>query len=196
MKGNTRRKDIIEAYAKVIEDKGIEGASLGAVASSLGIPQSLIFHYFKNKEELTTSLADTVAEECAAFYEKAWPLGEYTRESFISFVEYTLEIHRNRRGMVSPKLYMALVYLMPRQPGVVNAFIKLTDDAIDRIVSQLKLFGEAGIIKCADHRMAAMTLMCLADGILCYDGLFHEEERLDFIKCQRDNYLRYVGFNN
>ena len=36
MKNNTKKQDIIKAYAKVIETKGIEGASLVAVAKAGG----------------------------------------------------------------------------------------------------------------------------------------------------------------
>lgn len=195
MKNNTKKQDILKTYAAVIERQGLEGASLGAVARQLGINQSLIFHYFENKDDLTCQLTEHVCEMCIKSYEKAFPKdGDLTAEAFKAFVGYILEIHQNRRRTVSPKLYFALTYLLPRQPQVKESFARLTATLVDTLSTQLERFKAAGVIHVSDTRMAARTLLCLADGILCYDELTPSGARQAFIQAQNQLFLSSVQF--
>ena len=197
MKNNTKKQEIIDAFAKVIERQGIEGASLGAVAQEVGIPQSLIFHYFLNKEDLLNQLADKVTALCLKSYEKALPKrGAYTKQSFVYFTEYILEVHKHRRKSVSPRLYFSLVYLMPRQKQVMQSFIDLTGRLIDLITGHISRFQQTGVISPPSPRLAAHTLLCLTDGILCYDALIPHEERQAFVEQQKQIFFNYVNFKN
>ena len=195
MKNNTKKQEILKTYAAVIEKQGVEGASLGAVARQLGINQSLIFHYFENKEDLTIQLTEHVCQMCVKSYEKAFPKeDDLTLDSFDYFVGYILEIHQNRRRMVSPKLYFALTYLLPRQAQVKESFARLTGMLVKMISTQLERYKAAGIIRVSDTHMAARTLLCLADGILCYDELTPSDMRRKFIEAQKALFLASVGF--
>lgn len=195
MKNNTKKQDILKAYATVIEKHGLEGASLGAVARHMGINQSLIFHYFENKEDLVCQLTDHVCAMCVKSYEKAFPReGDYSPASFEYFVRYILEIHYNRRRSVSPKLYYALTYLLPRQPQVRESFARLTVQLVDIVSRHLSAFCAAGIIDIDDIDMSARTLLCLADGILCYDELTPQNLREGFILAQKALYLSSVSY--
>lgn len=196
MKNNTKKTDIIAAYATVIEKQGIEGASLSAVANHLGINQSLIFHYFENKEDLTCQLASHVAELALASYSNAWKSNTTINDAtFEYFVEYILEIHHNRRKIMSPKLYYALTYLMPRQKTVQDIFAGLTQSLVEIISSKIQMFVDEGIIKCDDIEMSARTLLCLADGILCYNEITPKEKRRDFINAQKILFCNSVGYS-
>ena len=194
MKNNTKKQEILKTYAAVIEKQGVEGASLGAVARQLGINQSLIFHYFENKEDLTVQLTEHVCQMCVKSYEKAFPKeDDLSPESFDYFVGYILEIHQNRRRTVSPKLYFALTYLLPRQPMVKESFARLTDALVRMVSTQLERYKAAGIVGVSDTHMAARTLLCLADGILCYDELTPAELRRTFIDAQKALFMTSVG---
>jgi AcrR family transcriptional regulator len=195
MKNNTKKQDILKTYAYIIEKQGVEGASLGAVARQMGINQSLIFHYFENKEDMTCQLTEHVCQRCVKSYERAFPKEDgLTSEAFEGFVGYILEIHQNRRRTVSPKLYFALTYLLPRQPQVKASFARLTDALVELLSAQLLRFRAAGIITTDDAPMAARTLLCLADGILCYDELTPPAMRRAFIEAQKQLFLSSVGF--
>jgi AcrR family transcriptional regulator len=195
MKNNTKKQDILKTYAQVIEKQGVEGASLGAVARQMGINQSLIFHYFENKEDMTCQLTEHVCQRCVKSYERAFPKDDsLTAEAFEAFVGYILEIHQNRRRSVSPKLYFALTYLLPRQPQVKASFARLTDTLVELLARELNRFRAAGVIAATDAPMAARTLLCLADGILCYDELTPPRLRTAFIAAQKQLFLESVGF--
>jgi AcrR family transcriptional regulator len=54
-----RRLQIMETALKVFADKGFKSASIKDIAEAAGISQGLMYHYFKNKEDL---LAATIKQ--------------------------------------------------------------------------------------------------------------------------------------
>ena len=195
MKDNPKRLEIIKTYADMIETRGFEGASLGAVAQQLGIPQSLIFHYFLNKDDLTVQTAEYVAELCLRSYDRAWPKkGDFSDKSFHRLVDYILEVHHNRRRTVSPRLYFAMIYLLPRQKQVMQHFCDLTEALVTRLSETLRGFHAAGIICTEQPELSARSLLCLADGILCYEDLTPTDERVAFIAAQKALFLQSVSY--
>ena len=72
MKNNTKKQEILDVYASLIVSQGLEGASIGAIARHMGINQSLIFHYFENKDDLIRQLSERVVEKCIRFYQRAF----------------------------------------------------------------------------------------------------------------------------
>lgn len=194
MKNNTKKQDILKAYADAIEKYGLEGASLGAVAREIDINQSLIFHYFENKEDLTVQLARHVTELCLQSYDDAFPQdGALTGESFEAFVSYILNVHFHRQDIVGPKLYFALMYLLPRHPQVQQCFASLSSRLTEEISSWLKRFNDAGIISCGDCVMAAKTIISLTDGIFYYTLLPCNDQK-EFIDAQKNLFCVYVGY--
>ena len=195
MKDNPKRLEIIKAYADIIETRGFEGASLGAVAQQLSIPQSLIFHYFLNKDDLTVQTAEYVAELCLHSYDRAWPKrGDFSDASFHALIDYILEVHRNRRRTISPQLYFAMIYLLPRQKQVMQHFCDLTDALVVRLSEALGGFAAAGIIRTESPELSARSLLCLADGILCYEDLTPPEGRAAFVATQKSLFLQSVDY--
>lgn len=56
---NGRREDIIKAAQEIFSQKGLADSSISEIAKSAGVVDSIIYHYFKNKEDLLFySLAD------------------------------------------------------------------------------------------------------------------------------------------
>lgn len=70
---DNRRKDIIIAAQEIFSQKGLADSSISEIAKSAGVVDSIIYHYFKNKEDLLFfSLADkleTVEKELALHLE-------------------------------------------------------------------------------------------------------------------------------
>lgn len=195
MKNNTKKQDILRAYAKVIEQYGLEKASLGAIAKKMGINQSLIFHYFENKEDLLRQLTDHVMELCLRSYQKAWPReDQLSGPGFEALVSYVLSVHHNRRRTISPKLYFSLMYLLPRDQMVQEKFTRMTETLVARLAHQLERFHAAGIITCGDCAMAAKTIICMADGIFYYSLVPSKQENDAFIQQQKLLYYAYVGY--
>src|SRR5262249_1322148 len=51
-----RRREILQAFAKVLADHGYAGATIAAVATEAGVAPGLVHHHFESKAELTGSL--------------------------------------------------------------------------------------------------------------------------------------------
>jgi len=49
---NGRRKDILIAAQEIFSQKGLADSSISEIAKRAGIVDSIIYHYFKNKEDL------------------------------------------------------------------------------------------------------------------------------------------------
>ncbi|MGA9521787.1 MAG: TetR/AcrR family transcriptional regulator [Myxococcaceae bacterium] len=54
-----RRKTILRAAIEVFATKGYHGCRIADVAREAGVAYGLVYHYFKNKEELLSSVFDT-----------------------------------------------------------------------------------------------------------------------------------------
>ncbi|MDP2808135.1 MAG: TetR/AcrR family transcriptional regulator [bacterium] len=55
-KSADKKQRIIDAAIKLISEKGYHGATTALIAKEAGVSQGIIFHYFKNKEDLFYSL--------------------------------------------------------------------------------------------------------------------------------------------
>ncbi|MCX8124200.1 MAG: TetR/AcrR family transcriptional regulator [Spirochaetes bacterium] len=68
-----RKPQIVEAFYKTIIAEGFEGASLAKVAKRCRLNQTLILHYFKNKENLTIACVDRAIEEYSKLLQRYIP---------------------------------------------------------------------------------------------------------------------------
>ena len=65
-KAEIRKPEILDNFYHVLLEEGFEGASFGKIAKRMNIHPSLIIHYFKTKENLTTELVDLLIEKYEA----------------------------------------------------------------------------------------------------------------------------------
>ncbi len=68
-----RKPQIVQAFYETIIKEGFEGASLTRVAQRCGLNQTLILHYFKNKENLTLACVDRAVEEYSKLLQRYIP---------------------------------------------------------------------------------------------------------------------------
>ena len=57
-----KKESLTEAIAKLFYEKGYEKTSTRDIAASLSIPGSLLYYYFKNKQEMLFSIVDEAME--------------------------------------------------------------------------------------------------------------------------------------
>ncbi len=61
--GSNKKKEIVKAAQKVLATKGISDSSISEIARMAGVTDSIIYHYFKNKEDLLFwALADRMRD--------------------------------------------------------------------------------------------------------------------------------------
>jgi AcrR family transcriptional regulator len=86
-----RREQILTAALKLFATKGLTAARMSDLSKNTGISQGLVYHYFRSKEELFTSLVDTAIEKMntAAINLDKLPLS--SKEKIILAVESLLK---------------------------------------------------------------------------------------------------------
>ena len=153
-----RRAQILEAFEEIILEKGLDGASIGAVAAAAGMDRTLVHHYFGSRaaleealvERLVAAYKDAHAAVVAALPPEArvGPLLDYLfGEDFCD----------SRRSVLFDELFSA----SNRSPGtrallrrVYEDFEQIARDEID------KTYPEAPAER---RREVAYAIMCLAE---------------------------------
>ncbi len=130
-----RRRAILRAAVVVFAEKGYHGCRIADVAQEAGVAYGLVYHYFRNKEELLHSV---FAEGWKRFSSR---LAELTaaevplREKVGAIVDFAFEAHRH-----DPRSMRVLILEVARTPAFRDsakrtAFedaIGLTGDLIER----------------------------------------------------------------
>ena len=95
-----KRQLILDAAVKVFADKGYHGSRVSDIASEAGIAYGLVYHYFKNKEEIL----DTIFEEhWSSFLEAVEDIartGASTEDKLLSVSALILNAYRVRESWV------------------------------------------------------------------------------------------------
>jgi len=149
-----RRRTILRAAIDVFARKGYHGCRIADVAKEAGVAYGLVYHYFKNKDELL----ETVFEAC-------WS-GFFTRVSAIAHGEGTLTLKLQRitdvvfeAFRVDPRAVKVLVVEVARSPvGRVNRQTAFAD-TIQLCSEMLTRAQAAGELRAdVEPRLAAMLL--------------------------------------
>jgi AcrR family transcriptional regulator len=102
---------IVEAARDLLAEAGLEGLSMRAVASRLGVTAPAIYHYFESKQALVDRV---VAEGCRRFEEaylwravEAWPAGSAQRLKALglAYIRFALE---------NPQYFKVIFTIEPR----------------------------------------------------------------------------------
>lgn len=163
---NNRSQEILDAYASVIVEKGFAKASFSTIAKVLEIPQSLIFHYFKNKEDMTHQLAACVFDRCEQSYFCRSFDGPADR-ALVDFMDHVFHIHEFRKDSVDTSLYYTFMNQATLDPVIRQSLGNVSDSTIRRLEEALRRFVQAGVIAPEDPALAARELLCLVDGLNC-----------------------------
>lgn len=146
-RGETTRREILEASVDIASAEGLEGLTIGRLANELRMSKSGLFAHFGSKEDLQIATLETASRifvadvvEPTAHIEHGLPRLAAYLDAWIDSVANT----RNRGGC----FFYAVSAEMDDRPGRVRDFIsKLTRDWIDRLTRELKLAIRLGELK-------------------------------------------------
>lgn len=65
---NERRAQILEAFYRCISKHGLQNSTIKRIAQEAGVQPSILYHYFKNRDELVERLLEKVMEDLTARY--------------------------------------------------------------------------------------------------------------------------------
>jgi len=139
--GRDKRSLILESATKVFARTGYHGSRVSDIAREAGIAYGLVYHYFKNKEEI---LATIFEERWAAFLEVLEGIASgpnSTEDKLVSVAALILNVFRVRPDWV--KVLVMEIQRSQRfsQPEQIRAVARLFD-LVARIVRSGQTTGE------------------------------------------------------
>ncbi len=136
-----KRARILEAAIKVFAEKGYHGSRVSDIAAEAGIAYGLVYHYFKNKEEI---LATIFEERWSGFIEAVDAIASgptSTEDKLVSVAALILNAYRVRPDWV--KVLVLEIQRSSRfaEPGQLRAVGRLFD-GLARILRDGQSRGE------------------------------------------------------
>ncbi|HPJ70965.1 MAG TPA: helix-turn-helix domain-containing protein [Candidatus Mcinerneyibacteriales bacterium] len=113
------RKEILQSALELFSSKGYDGTALSEIAARAGVTKSLVYHYFKKKDEL-------LQEIIAHFFEY---LTEKRLESREKITKEDPEFHNKQREFLLEKFgqmepYLKIIFAeIPKREDVRESFV-------------------------------------------------------------------------
>ncbi len=181
-----RRKTILRAAVEVFAKKGYHGCRIADVAKEAKVAYGLVYHYFKNKDELLQTVFETgwggFVDRIAGAAGAELPVGEKVRK----IAEVAFEAYR-----VDPQAVRVLILEIARSPSALgrqhrdHAFVEVV-----KIVHQMFLAAEKqGELKPGTDPLLCATMLfgAIEMGLTALvAGLYgaNDEQALDRAKSQ------------
>ena len=89
-----RRKEIVEAFFKVVAEKGLAKATIREVAEVAGCSQGMLHHYFTNKEEMILEVLDYVTTAYTIDYQKGISTFDTATERMRFFITWFVDLDK------------------------------------------------------------------------------------------------------
>ncbi|MHC1723288.1 MAG: TetR/AcrR family transcriptional regulator [Aminipila sp.] len=166
-----KRNIILEAFYKLVAELGMENVSMIKIAKAINIPSSLIFYYFKNKQELIYGLIDYMFEKCISV---TTPDIDRTNKDlkgeFIKFVDSLFSV--NGAIEIDSRVYFSCVNIALRDKRAKEKFAIYTEKANEKLLRNIEYFKAEGVISCDNTAEVVYYLMVMIAGL---------QDTLDFL---------------
>lgn len=154
----TRRKQLLAAAARLMEDRGSHEVSMQSVADAAGVSVGLIYRYFGNKQDLVQAVIVGVLEEFSNRVGAAvTEVDDPVRQIAAAFTGYCEVIDENRDGTILA--YRDTKTLDTAGRNIVKDLEVTTGKLLSKAVQDA---AEAGLIRPVDHRIFAFQLLMTA----------------------------------
>jgi len=120
-----RKKTILRAAIEVFATKGYHGCRIADVAKEAGVAYGLVYHYFKNKDELLQSVFQHAFEGFVGKLRELAASPAPLSEKVQAIADYTFESYRR-----DPRAVRVLILQIMRSPAIgganrQNAFVEI-----------------------------------------------------------------------
>jgi AcrR family transcriptional regulator len=186
-----RKREILEGYYQVISKNGIEGSSIAKIADLMGIQPSLITHYFKTKDEMTSALVDFILEK----YEEPYfygigETGDYHKR-FHTLLDRLFDLDRIR--FVDDGAFYSCYSLTFRNQKIKEQFEEMYERFRTLLVRELTVYMNEGVIAQADITNAANVIMGLMEGLGYFEQMLDAREYRDLCVSMKAMVLRLLA---
>ncbi|MFK8002523.1 MAG: TetR/AcrR family transcriptional regulator [Polyangiales bacterium] len=124
-----RRKEILEAFARVLANHGYAGATIAAIAEEASVAPGLIHHHFKGKDELLTCLLDQLV---ADFRARTRAEDAEDGEALHAYANAALRL-RGASGVAGARCWVGLFAEAVRDPALFRKVRRVLDAEVSLI---------------------------------------------------------------
>ncbi len=180
-----RRRQILDAFEECILERGLDRASIGAVAEAAGMDRTLVHHYFGTRDALESALVDRLLSSYKA-----------ERDAIVAALPDSGRLHPLLDYLFGPEfddprssvLFDELFSASHRSPStkarlreVYEEFEQITNAEIE------KAFPRTAA---SQRHQVAYGIMCLADAASCLNGLGFPASRRSAARASAEALLR------
>lgn len=168
-----QQKKIVEAFYKVARHEGIENISFGRIAKELDMHQSLVVHYFSNKEEMLLGLIDFIIAGYQNIYQS-----EEGHEDPLDKLKDVLDNIFSRRwnSYVDDSIFYNCYALIFRHDVILTRFRELHQLLRKWLESLIQTCIEQNLLNCESSEEAADIIFVISDGAYYYLSMIKDNE--------------------
>lgn len=180
-----KRNLILEAFYKLVAELGMENVSMNKIAKAINIPSSLIFYYFKNKQELIYGLIDYMFEKCIGVsIPEVDMLSQDVKGEFSKFIDCMFSV--KGASDIDSRVYFSCVNIALRDKNAKEKFMAYTQQANEKLLRYIEYFKDKGVINCDNTTEEIVYyLMVVIAGL---------QDTLDFLD-DHEKFKRIVDFH-
>lgn len=187
---NDGKSRILKAAIKIFAEKSFEGSRIDEIAREAGVPKSLIYYHFKNKEEILEVLTEKFIDEYAAIFkvgendsgpQKAEKLAERLKNLYFEFEKKNADLIRimlidslkkSNKQPVLFKVVKAMIEAEKKYPVNAEGF-----DVSQNLIAEF-----------FTRMMPDYAYICFSDAWTDYFRISREELDGDFVKIIADTH--------
>jgi len=163
-----RRREILDAALVIFGKKGFDGLTLEAVADAMGYTKPALYYYFRNKEEILTSLViDSLRE---ARDRMLWITEELKspRERVRDLISYYMDQNFSRRGYFS--MHHHIKGFLERALGEADReeIARLSQEIPHLVISMIAEGVDSGEFRKEDPAMLGSVIFGMLSGVLMH----------------------------
>lgn len=168
-----RKRVIAEATWKVIQEKGMEGATVRNIAKEAGLSLGALRHYFSNQDELLIYAMNLVMDNVNSRVEQVLQEKRPLQEQALNVLLQTLPVEN--QSMMEMEVWFAYIVSVKHKKEKLNVPFNAMFTGIEKIIN---VFSEYEMLREElDVNMEIERLYSVVDGLAVH-ALF-EGERLD-----------------
>jgi AcrR family transcriptional regulator len=176
------RRALLQAAVRTIGVHGVDGLTLRAVGSSLGVSRTALYRHFTDKAALLAAVAAEGFRMLRVDLEEAWTRGGRGREGFdamgVAYVRFAVAHSSHYRVMFGAEIHAA------KNPELAEEGARAFQVLVDSIVAQ----QQDGLVRRDDPQQMALFIWANVHGI----AMLALDRRLEHQHADSDALTRYA----
>lgn len=172
----SQQKRITQAFYEIAKREGIENISFGKIAKELDMNQSLVVHYFANKEEMLFGLIDFIINS----YQNIYKSEEEYKDPLKKLTAVLNNIFsRKWNKYVDDSIFYNCFALTFRNERIQNHFRELHELLRKWLQNLIQVCIDQKSVNCSDAVEAADIIFVISDGAYYYLSMIKDSAEYD-----------------